>query len=83
MLRQWLNEDRIDDPKKMITNSDIEYWLGIIDRETFRLDKEYHISECCKAELFFKGAGKGFWCSNCKKEITRTIVAFNDNQKVL
>jgi len=38
MLRQWLNEDRIDDPKKMITNSDIEYWLGIIDRETFRLD---------------------------------------------
>jgi hypothetical protein len=43
--------------------------------------KEYHISECCKAELFFKGAGKGFWCSNCKKEITRTIVAFNDKEK--
>jgi len=39
MLRQWLNEDRIDDPKKMITNSDIEYWLGIIDRETLSTTK--------------------------------------------
>ncbi len=27
MLRQWLNEDRITDPKKMITNKDIEHWL--------------------------------------------------------
>ena len=27
MLRQWLNEDRIYDPKKMITNEDIIYWL--------------------------------------------------------
>jgi len=43
--------------------------------------KEYHISECCKAELFFKGAGKGLWCSNCKKEITRTIIVFNDKEK--
>jgi len=42
--------------------------------------KEYHISECCKAELFFKGAGKGFWCSNYKDEITHTIVAFNDKE---
>ena len=27
MLRQWLNEDRITDPKKMITNADIKFWL--------------------------------------------------------
>lgn len=27
MLRQWLNEDRITDPKKMVTNEEIEYWL--------------------------------------------------------
>lgn len=27
MLRQWLNEDKIDDPKKMVTNEDIMYWL--------------------------------------------------------
>jgi hypothetical protein len=26
-LRQWLNEDRIDDPKKMVTDEEIEYWL--------------------------------------------------------
>jgi hypothetical protein len=29
MLRQWLNEDRIDDFKKMITNDDIKFWLDI------------------------------------------------------
>jgi hypothetical protein len=28
-LRQWLNEDRIDDFKKMITNDDIKFWLNI------------------------------------------------------
>lgn len=27
MLRQWLNEDRIDSPKKMVTNEQLEYWL--------------------------------------------------------
>jgi len=26
-LRQWLNEDRITDPKKMVTNEDIKHWL--------------------------------------------------------
>lgn len=29
MLRQWLNEDRIDDPKKMVNNEDIEHWLDL------------------------------------------------------
>lgn len=29
MLRQWLNEDRITDPEKMVTNEEIEYWLKI------------------------------------------------------
>lgn len=36
MLRQWLNEDRISDPKKMITNADIKYWLGLIGSEEYR-----------------------------------------------
>lgn len=27
LLRQWLNEDRIDDPKKFVTNEQIEKWL--------------------------------------------------------
>ena len=27
MLRQWLNEDRIDDPQKLVSNEDLEYWL--------------------------------------------------------
>lgn len=26
-LRQWLNEDRITDPKKMVTNEEIETFL--------------------------------------------------------
>ena len=32
MLRQWLNEDRITDTSKMVTNEDIEYWLSIINK---------------------------------------------------
>lgn len=27
-LRQWLNEDRITDPKKMVSNEEIWHWLG-------------------------------------------------------
>jgi len=27
MLRQWLNEDRITDSKKLVTNDDLIYWL--------------------------------------------------------
>ena len=27
MLRQWLNEERITDPQKMVTNEDLLYWL--------------------------------------------------------
>ena len=27
MLRQWLNEDRISDPKMMVTNEDILHFL--------------------------------------------------------
>lgn len=26
-LRQWLNEDRIDDPKKMVTTKQLLMWL--------------------------------------------------------
>lgn len=26
-LRQWLNEDRITNPNKMVSNEDILYWL--------------------------------------------------------
>ena len=29
LLRQWLNEDRIDDPRKMVTNEDIKAWLEV------------------------------------------------------
>lgn len=29
MLRQWLNEHRIDDPKKMATNDEIELLLSL------------------------------------------------------
>lgn len=27
MLRQWLNEDRITDPKRIVTNGDIKHFL--------------------------------------------------------
>jgi len=29
MLRQWLNEDRITDSNKMVTNDHITYWLKV------------------------------------------------------
>jgi len=32
MLRQWLNEDRITDPKKMVTNEQIEIWFEGINK---------------------------------------------------
>ena len=28
MMRQWLNEDRITDPKKMVDNKDLLHWLS-------------------------------------------------------
>jgi len=33
MLRQWLNEERITDPKKMVTSEEIKHWLEIEDIE--------------------------------------------------
>lgn len=36
------------------------------------LDNLEQISHCCKAKIFFKGAGKGLWCSSCKKEVFHT-----------
>lgn len=27
LMRQWLNEDRITDPKKMVTNEDLKIWF--------------------------------------------------------
>jgi hypothetical protein len=44
------------------------------------MEHEYHISKCCKADLFFKGEGKGFWCSKCKKEIWHTILALTNKE---
>ena len=29
LLRQWLNEDRITDPEKMVTNDQIKHWLDL------------------------------------------------------
>jgi hypothetical protein len=34
MMRQWLNEDRITDPKKMITSEDLIYWIKKKNYET-------------------------------------------------
>lgn len=31
-LRQYLNEDHITDPKKMVTNEDIKYWLNLPEK---------------------------------------------------
>lgn len=43
-LRCWLNEERIDDPRKFVANAEIEFMLGGIDREIFlkkqKLEKE-------------------------------------------
>ena len=39
-LRQWLNEDRIDSPKKMITNEDIKHWLEFTNHTLTREVRE-------------------------------------------
>ena len=40
MLRQWLNEERITDSKKMVTSEEIKHWLEIEDE--FLIKKEKH-----------------------------------------
>lgn len=37
-LRQWLNEDRITDPKRMVSNEEIRFMLGI-DKQLGSLTK--------------------------------------------
>jgi hypothetical protein len=32
-LRQWLNEDRITDPKKMVSNEDILSWFNANNKQ--------------------------------------------------
>ena len=41
MLRQWLNEERITDSKKMVTSEEIKHWLEIEDK--FLIKKEKNI----------------------------------------
>jgi len=41
MLRQWLNEDRITDPEKMVTNEDIKFWLGN-EKCTCKMDEQWN-----------------------------------------
>jgi hypothetical protein len=36
MLRQWLNENRITNSKKFVTNADIEYFLGLISSKEMK-----------------------------------------------
>lgn len=40
MLRQWLNEDRIIDPKKMVTNEDLLHWLEWGTRTSSESEKD-------------------------------------------
>ena len=38
MLRQWLNEHRITETEKMVSNADIKFWLDLIthDENSFK-----------------------------------------------
>lgn len=56
-LRQWLNEDRITDPNKMVTNEEIEHMLGLSEEK-----KEV----CkCKEHSLTCGFEKQYCCDNC------------------
>jgi hypothetical protein len=33
MMRQWLNEDRITDPKKMVTTEELAFWINKIIKQ--------------------------------------------------
>ena len=46
-LRQWLNEDRITDNDKMVSNADIKLWLGIITK--FDWEEEEKGSDLAKS----------------------------------
>lgn len=37
-LRQWLNEDRITNPRLMVTNEDIEYWMRHVKEYIAKLE---------------------------------------------
>lgn len=45
-LRQWLNEDRIDDPDKIVTNKQIEAMLFPEDQPNEK-DESFHYSSVC------------------------------------
>ena len=45
MLRQWLNEDRIDDPDKMVTNEQLLTWLEPSDKNGQLKDWDQRVLE--------------------------------------
>lgn len=52
LLRQWLNEDRITEPSRMVTNKHIEIWLDMDSLDAILDDSE---EECgCHDETMCK-----------------------------
>jgi len=54
MLRQWLNEERITDPKKMVTNKELEVFLCGDSLESHDCQETMWCEVCLKK-----------YCENC------------------
>ena len=71
MLRQWLNEDRITDPKKMVTDKQLEFWLK--DVVKIKKNKGGNMKTKHKWHSFFMGKGKCHYCGKTEEELRTKI----------
>lgn len=58
MLRQWLNEERIRDAKRFVTNDDLHHWLDkAIDAYCTEREREARIDELLRLRNAMTGDG--------------------------
>lgn len=62
MLRQWLNEDRIKDAERFVTNKDLEDWLDIATTVAEAIKTAPH--RYCESETMRDNYGNPYPC-NC------------------
>jgi hypothetical protein len=83
MMRQWLNEDRIDDPKKMVSTEDLMVWFKIknLGGDSLKATSELLENDKLAVESMEERVDKKFdniqdsWGVNCiGYGVTKTII---------